>query len=134
MTLNGMSAFSAAARLLAFGAFVPTGSSVAVTVMSKLRISPAIIMALGATLQISGAAPLSRAPTGSHVEPWQYVCQVLIGLGVGFIISAVMILIPKAVEEKDLGVYGCLCFIFLVANLKQPSQWPPSLNLEYSGG
>ncbi|KAF2248085.1 MFS general substrate transporter [Trematosphaeria pertusa] len=104
MTLNGMSAFSAAARLLAFGAFVPTGSSVAVTVMSKLRISPAIIMALGATLQISGAAPLSRAPTGSHVEPWQYVCQVLIGLGVGFIISAVMILIPKAVEEKDLAV------------------------------
>ncbi|KAF2643899.1 MFS general substrate transporter [Massarina eburnea CBS 473.64] len=104
MTVNGMSAFSAAARLLAFGAFVPTGSIISVPIMTKLRLPPTIIMAIGACLEIVGTVGLSRAPTHFHVASSQYGFQILIGTGVGFIVSAVMILLPTAFEERDFAV------------------------------
>ncbi|KAF1951253.1 MFS general substrate transporter [Byssothecium circinans] len=104
MTVNGMSAFSAAARLLAFGAFVPTGSAIAVPTMSKLRVPPSLVMAVGAILEVVGTVGLSRAPTGYRVAASQYGFQILVGTGVGFIVSAVMILLPNAFEERDFAV------------------------------
>jgi flagellar biosynthesis protein FliR len=105
IAVNGMSAFSAAARLLAFGILVPAGSAVALTAVNKLRAPPSVVLALGAVFHLSGTIPLSQAPTSHHVAPWQYACQALIGIGVGCIIPIVVHMIPRVMERRDMGMY-----------------------------
>ena len=105
MAVNGMSAFSAAAKLLAFGVLVPVGSAVALVMVNKVGVRPSVMLATGAVFQLSGCIPLSQAPTSHEVEPWQYVCQALIGIGVGCIIPIVVHMIPRVMEERDMGMY-----------------------------
>jgi hypothetical protein len=104
MTVNGMTPFSAAARLLPFGAFVIFGTIVAVPTMNILRVYPPLIMAIGSALEVIGTALLSRASSDYDVKVSQYGFQILVGTGVGFIVSAVMFLIPTAVEQRDYGM------------------------------
>jgi phospholipid N-methyltransferase len=72
MTVNGTSPFSAAARLLAFGAFVPTGSSIAVALMGRLSTPPVLVMAIGGGLEVIGTAILSQTSSGFEVKSYQY--------------------------------------------------------------
>lgn len=103
MIVNGTSPFAAAAKLLAFGAFVIFGTVTAVSAMDRFGIEPSLVMAAGGCLELIGAAVLSQASSDYHIHPVQYGCQVLIGTGVGFIVSAVMMLIKGAFDEVDYG-------------------------------
>lgn len=104
MTVNGSSPFAAAAKLLAFGAFVIFGTITAVPAMDRLHVRPSLIMAAGSCLEIIGTAILSQASSEWRIRRVQYGCQILIGTGVGFIVSAVMMLIKSSFEERDFAV------------------------------
>ncbi|GAW24967.1 hypothetical protein ANO14919_145640 [Xylariales sp. No.14919] len=79
ITANGMSPFAAAARLLAFGAFVPLGSGFTGVLLGKLRIRPVVVIGTGAVLQLIGAACL------------------------GFVMPALIYLLPYTMEKRDLS-------------------------------
>ncbi|KAF2438547.1 MFS multidrug transporter-like protein [Karstenula rhodostoma CBS 690.94] len=104
MTVNGLSSLEAAVLLLPFGAFVPTGSSFAAAMMGKPRIPPSIIVLTGAVLQLIGAVLLSRIPTDSDIRAYQYGYQILLGAGVGFVACGLILLVPFAMEKRDLSV------------------------------
>ncbi|ORY07384.1 major facilitator superfamily domain-containing protein [Clohesyomyces aquaticus] len=104
MAVNGLSSLAAASRLLAFGALVPVGSSIALPLMNKFRIPPFAVLFGSAVLQILGTALLSQASTAQHVNPSQYGYQVLVGLGVGATISVVITMIPLVMENRDVSV------------------------------
>ncbi|KAI1804893.1 MFS general substrate transporter [Daldinia bambusicola] len=103
MTANGMSPFDAAARLLAFGAFVPVGSGLTGILLGKLRIRPFLVIGFGAILQVVGAALLSRSSTEYDVHSSQYGFQVIIGIGLGFVMPALIYLLPYTMEKRDLA-------------------------------
>lgn len=105
MTVNGMDPLDASARFLALGAFVPLGSSIAIVLMNRLNLKPFIIVAIAVLLQILGTGLMLRASDGPRVESSQYGFQVITGTGIGFIISAVMTLIPVAMDKRDVREY-----------------------------
>jgi hypothetical protein len=115
ITVNGLSPKQAAVRFLAFGAFVPSGSTIGAALMNKLKIPAAVIIAVGASLQLIGAVFLSRIPTGSHLHQAQYGYQVLLGIGVGFVMVGLILLVPFAMEKRDLGKSYCRCISFLIS-------------------
>jgi flagellar biosynthesis protein FliR len=121
MTVNGSSPFAAAAKLLAFGAFVIFGTIVAVPAMDRLHVPPSVVMAAGSCLEIVGTAVLSQAPTDYPIWGAQYGCQILIGTGVGFIVSAVMMLIKSGFEERDYGITLTPSLSQSLTNKSQPS-------------
>ncbi|KAF2795478.1 MFS multidrug transporter-like protein [Melanomma pulvis-pyrius CBS 109.77] len=104
MTVNGLSPLHAAVRLLAFGAFVPGGCMIAAALMGKPKVPPAVLILIGAAFQLIGAIFLSRLPTHSQLYSPQYGFQVLLGLGVGFVSAGLILLVPFAMEKRDLGV------------------------------
>ncbi|ORX93616.1 major facilitator superfamily domain-containing protein [Clohesyomyces aquaticus] len=104
ITVNGLSSLGAAVRLLAFGAFVPSGSALAGALMSKMKISPCIIILFGAIFQLVGAVLLSGIPTTPDLHSPQYGYQVLLGIGVGFVACGLILLVPVATEKRDLAV------------------------------
>ncbi|KAF2256481.1 MFS general substrate transporter [Trematosphaeria pertusa] len=104
MTVYGLSPFNAALRLLTFGAFVPAGSSIAAALMGKLKIPPCFIILAGAALQLVGAILLSDIPTDTVIHPRQYGFQILLGTGIGFVACGLILLVPFAMEKRDLAV------------------------------
>jgi predicted MFS family arabinose efflux permease len=103
MTTNGLSPFSAAVRLLLFGAFVPIGSGVTGVLLGRLKIRPFIIVAFGASLQLIGTVLLSRSSSEYGIHPSQYGFQILIGLGLGFVMPTLIYVLPFVSEPRDLG-------------------------------
>jgi hypothetical protein len=75
-----------------------------------------VVAAIAVLLQVLGTVFLSRASTEFHVDPSQYGFQIMIGTGVGLIISAVMTLIPITMEEQDIGKPSFLLFPYLSFN------------------
>jgi hypothetical protein len=106
ITVNGL---SPAVRFLAFGAFVPSGSTLGAGLMNKFKIPAAVVITIGASLQLVGAVFLSRIPTDSHLHKAQYGYQVLLGIGVGFVMVGLLLLVPFAMEKRDLGKSYCRC-------------------------
>jgi hypothetical protein len=103
MTVNGLSPLAAGARLLPFGAFVPTGAGIAVTLMDRFEVPPTFICISGAILQVAGLVLLSRASGSRAVEPSQYGFQIITAVGNGFVNTAAILMIPYVVENRDLG-------------------------------
>ena len=85
ITVNGLSPLAAAVRLLTYGAFVPFGSGVAGALMGKPRIPPCWI------------------DTSSHIDASQYAYQIIAGTGTGLVNSGLIMLVPYAMEKRDLG-------------------------------
>jgi predicted MFS family arabinose efflux permease len=103
MTANGLSPFDAAARLLVFGAPVVVGSGLTGILLGRLKLRPVLVIAAGAALQLIGAALLARSSLEYHVHASQYAYQVLIGLGLGLVMPALIYLLPYTMEKQDLG-------------------------------
>ena len=102
MTVNGISPFQAAVRLLPFGCFVPAISTIAAIAMKK-RVPPIYILFIGGILEIIGTVGLSKTSVSSEISASQYGFQILTGSGVGCFNAALILLVPFVVESKDLG-------------------------------
>lgn len=104
MTVNGLSPFHAAVRLLAFGGLVPIGSGLTGLFLRRFRLQPCIVIGLGAVFQIAGTALLSQSSSEFEIHPSQYGYQILIGIGLGFVMPALIYVLPFTQEKRDLGV------------------------------
>lgn len=103
MTVNGLSPFHAAVRLLAFGGLVPIGSGLTGLFLRRFRLQPCIVIGLGAAFQIAGTALLSQSSSEFDIHPSQYGYQILIGIGLGFVMPALIYVLPFTQEKRDLG-------------------------------
>lgn len=103
MAVHGLSPMAAATRLLAFGALVPTGSSLAAALMGKPKIPPSWIILGSVVLQIFGVIFLSRLPASARIEVSQYGLFFITGLGIGLVNGALVLLVPYAMDKRDLG-------------------------------
>ncbi|KAI4620919.1 hypothetical protein J4E83_005282 [Alternaria metachromatica] len=104
ITVNGLSPLAAAARLLTYGAFVPFGSGIAGAMMGKPRIPPCWIILGGSLMEILGIALLSQIATSSHIDASQYAFQIIAGTGTGLVNSGLILLVPYAMDKRDLAV------------------------------
>ncbi|KAH6865804.1 MFS multidrug transporter-like protein [Alternaria rosae] len=104
ITVNGLSPLAAAARLLTYGAFVPFGSGIAGAMMGKPRIPPCWIILGGSLMEILGIALLSQIDTSSHIDASQYAFQIIAGTGTGLVNSGLILLVPYAMDKRDLAV------------------------------
>jgi hypothetical protein len=103
ITVNGLSPLAAAVRLLTYGAFVPFGSGIAGAMMGKPRIPPCWIILAGSLMEILGIALLAQIGTSSHIDASQYAFQIIAGTGTGLVNSGLIMLVPYAMEKRDLG-------------------------------
>ncbi|KAL1801393.1 hypothetical protein ACET3X_001735 [Alternaria dauci] len=104
ITVNGLSPLAAAVRLLTYGAFVPFGSAVAGALMGKPRIPPCWIILAGSLMEVLGIALLAWIDTSSHIDASQYAFQIVAGMGTGLVNSGLIMLVPYAMEKRDLAV------------------------------
>ena len=103
VTVNGLSPLSSAVRLLTYGAFVPFGSGLAGALMGKPRIPPCWIVLAGSVMEVIGIVLLSRIDTSSRIDSTQYAFQIIAGTGTGLVNAGLIILVPYAMEKRDLG-------------------------------
>jgi hypothetical protein len=123
VTVNGLSPLSAAVRLLTYGAFVPFGSGLAGTLMGKPRIPPCWIVLAGSIMEVIGIALLSRIDTSSHIDSTQYAFQIVAGTGTGLVNAGLIILVPYAMDKRDLGMQYPFRFVPKVLPLTTNSDW-----------
>lgn len=104
ITVNGISVLGAATRSLTFGAFIPFGLGISGVLMGKGRLRPCWVLVMGTCLEIVGIVLLSRIDTSASIDKAQYGYQVLAGFGNGFVSGALFLLVPYAMEKRDLGM------------------------------
>lgn len=105
--VNDLSAFDAGWRLLALMLCTSSASAASGFLIQKLKLPPFYIFLVAAILQTVGVALMSTLPTSQPVFPSeQYAYQVILGLGIGFSLSSVIIAAPTVVEPKDIGNYS----------------------------
>lgn len=116
--MNGLSPFNAGVRLLPFAVLVFAMSSLA-AMLKKKMVAPIYILAAGGILEIIGTVCLSMTSTSPEISASQYGFQILIGSGVGFINSALLLLVPFVMKRQDLGKWISTSFPLssLIANL-----------------
>jgi hypothetical protein len=107
ITVNDISPFDAAVKLLSFGALIPIGSIVAGALMGRSSIPPIWLVLAGAMLEIIGVGLLSRITTTQAIDHAQYGYQALAGFGTGMINAALILLVPYIMEKRDLGKSAC---------------------------
>lgn len=95
----------------------PTATILAGVLLSKLRLPPLYILFLGGALQMIGVGLFSSLPSSISIPPAQYGYQVIMGLGFGFNLSAILMMVPLVVSEKDQGMTNTLFpFSFIFVN------------------
>jgi hypothetical protein len=104
VTVNSLSPLCAAVRLLTYGAFVPFGSGLAGALMGKPRIPPCWIVLAGSVMEVIGIVLLSRIDTSFHINSTQYAFQIIAGTGTGLVNAGLIILVPYAMDKRDLGM------------------------------
>lgn len=82
---------------------MPIGASLAAILMGKLRVPPTQITVIGAILEVVGLVFLSRTSRARHISPSQYGFQMITAVGNGFVNTAVVLMIPYVMENRDLG-------------------------------
>jgi hypothetical protein len=105
ITVNGLSPLAAAVRLLTYGAFIPFGSGFAGALMGKPRIPPCWIILAGSFMEILGIVLLAQIDTSSRIDTSQYAFQIIAGTGTGFVNSGLILLVPYAMEKRDLDKF-----------------------------
>lgn len=104
--VNGFSAFDAGWRLLALMLYTPLGSGFSGFLIQRLKIPPFYILIVAALLQTIGLALMGTlSTTQTKVPSAQYGYQVILGLGIGFSLSSIIIAAPTVIKDKDTGNY-----------------------------
>ena len=145
-SVNGTSPLGAGVHVLPYTMFSPLGSIIAAQLMSKYKVPPAGLLALGGIFQTVGIVLLSTLSQTKNIQPAQYGYQILAGLGNGISVAITTLLIPPAVEKRDLGkffpsfrylrekfpIHRNLTFIPTNLYIKKPSEHPQSSNSDSS--
>lgn len=102
-TVQDLNSLQAGLRLLPFSLSGPMGSIVSAGLCKSLRIPPIYIIIVGSILQVLGIISTSRISTTDVDWNGLYGIEVLIGIGFGFCLGGVTLLIPFVFERGDLG-------------------------------
>ncbi|MCJ1385973.1 hypothetical protein MMC17_009098 [Xylographa soralifera] len=103
-TVNATTPLGAGIRLLPYTLFSPVGTILAAQLMSKYKVHPLILLELGAVFSTIGIALLSTVSASEAVQAAQYGYQILAGFGNGISVAITTLLVPPAVEKRDLAV------------------------------
>ncbi|KAI9668868.1 MAG: hypothetical protein M1831_000938 [Alyxoria varia] len=103
-TVNHLSPLEAALRFLAYAVSMPFGSAVASVAMTKYRAPPYAVLLSGGVFLTVGSTFFSLLPIKEEITASTYGYQVLIGLGVGGNLAALVLLTPFVVSSTDLAV------------------------------
>ena len=102
-TVNSASAIDAGIRLLPLLLLSPVASATSGLLITKLKIPPLYILILGGSLQTIGVGLFSSLSSSDlQIPPAQYGYQVIMGLGFGFNLSTILMMVPMVVDEKDM--------------------------------
>ena len=71
--------------------------------VSKFKKSPTLILFVGAVLQVVGVTLMSILPVHREVTPAAYGYEVVLGIGLGINIAALLVLPPYLAEKRDQG-------------------------------
>ncbi|MCJ1358941.1 MAG: hypothetical protein MMC33_008941 [Icmadophila ericetorum] len=103
--VDGTSPLGAGLRLLALVLSTPVASGIAGFLMQKLKIPPLYNLLCGGILLTIGLALMSTiTPTNQSVSAAEYGYEVVVGLGLGFGLSTVIMAVPMLVERSDVAV------------------------------
>ena len=81
---------------------------------------------LGGIFQVVGLTLLSTLPLHRKAIPATYGYEVILGIGLGLNIAALMVLPPYVVEKRDQGIYHYPLFILnLTRETSQLLRWVP---------
>ncbi|KAF4995620.1 hypothetical protein FGRMN_5011 [Fusarium graminum] len=103
-TVNMTSAINAGIRTLPLLLLSPIATAINGLLVSKLGVPPIYTLSLGGCLQTIGVGMFSSLRSSTTITPAQYGYEALMGLGFGFSLSAILIMVPLVVTEKDLAV------------------------------
>ncbi|PMD16224.1 major facilitator superfamily transporter [Hyaloscypha hepaticicola] len=104
-TVNSTSAIGAGIRLLPLLLLSPIASATSGFLITTLRIPPLYILILGGSLQTIGVGLFSSLSSSDlQIPRAQYGYQVIMGLGFGFNLSTILMMVPMVVDEKDIPV------------------------------
>ncbi|MCJ1433319.1 hypothetical protein MMC27_002678 [Xylographa pallens] len=109
-TVNATSPLGAGVRLLPYTLFSPVGTILAAQLMSKYKLHPVVLLELGAVFSTVGIALLSTVSASEAVQAAQYGYQILAGFGNGISVAVTTLLVPPAVEKRDLGTSAVVQF------------------------
>lgn len=102
-TVNSTSAIGAGIRLLPLLLLSPIASAASGFLITTLRMPPLYTLILGGSLQTIGVGLFSSLSSSDLQIPHaQYGYQVIMGLGFGFNLSTILMMVPMIVDEKDI--------------------------------
>ncbi|KAF2464423.1 putative multidrug resistance protein fnx1 [Lindgomyces ingoldianus] len=102
--VNNFTPLQAGLRLIPFSFACPTGASLVAILASKRRLPPLYLMFASATFQTIGLVLLSTLHPGNPDWKGQYGIQVITGLGVGLAMGVTTLMMPFAIEARDLAI------------------------------
>ncbi|CVL02468.1 related to multidrug transporter [Fusarium mangiferae] len=103
-TVNMTSAINAGIRTLPLLLLSPLATAINGILVSKLRVPPLYTLFLGGSLQTIGVGLYSSLKSSTSIASAQYGYEAIMGLGFGFNLSTILMMVPLVVTEKDLAV------------------------------
>lgn len=112
MVVNGLSAVDAGVRLLPFAALVPGASTIGAVIMTRFKVPPVYVLAIGAAIELAGVVGFSQTSASGGSGPAEpapvsgalYGFMVLAGAGVGLFNIALILMVPVLLDPRDLAV------------------------------
>ncbi|KAI1029052.1 hypothetical protein LB504_012983 [Fusarium proliferatum] len=101
-TVNMTSAINAGIRTLPLLLLSPLATAINGILVSKLRVPPLYTLFLGGSLQTIGVGLYSSLKSSTSIASAQYGYEAIMGLGFGFNLSTILMMVPLVVTEKDL--------------------------------
>ncbi|KAF4949860.1 hypothetical protein FGADI_8604 [Fusarium gaditjirri] len=103
-TVNTTSAINAGIRTLPLLLLSPIATAINGILVSKLGVPPLYTLFLGSSLQTIGVGLYSSLKSSTSIASAQYGYEAIMGLGFGFNLSTILMMVPLVVAEKDLAV------------------------------
>ena len=103
-TVNMTTATGAGIRMFPLLLLSPVATIFAGFMVSKLRVPPLYILFLGGSLQTIGVGLFSSLDSSTSISSAQYGYQAIMGLGFGFNLSTILMMVPLVVTERDQGM------------------------------
>ncbi|KAI8943272.1 hypothetical protein NX059_001292 [Plenodomus lindquistii] len=102
-TVNGTSPWLAGVRLIPFGVATPVGAAISAAICAKRRVPVVYLLFPAAIFQVLGLVFMSRMALDDIRWTGQYGLQFLTGFGCGVSIGVVTLMVPYAIEKRDLA-------------------------------